>query len=248
MMLARNQGRQWEPLEEAEVIRQLVYDHKQTRQEVARALGKDPSWVSRRLALLTDLPEPVLQAVKQGTIGPWAANRVLAPLARANSEHALDLLKTLTEAPLSSRDLDCFFRCYQSSPKKVRDRMIADPHLFLKAHRFKQEEQKVKKLEGGPEALLLADLEAMAKKIGQLQKQTDALAAAGVLTDHADLLEAFDHVDTQWNQLKNNIDRSCHASRTDSNRDPGNAQKEHVHTGDPRETECLPESGAACAA
>ncbi|MCP4407334.1 MAG: ParB/RepB/Spo0J family partition protein [Gammaproteobacteria bacterium] len=239
MMLGRNQGRQWEPLEEAEIIRQLICEHQKSRQEVARALGKDPSWVSRRLALVTDLPEPVLEAVKQGQIGSWVANRVLAPLARANSEHALSLLAALTDEPLSSRDLDFFLHCYQSSPKKVRDRMIGDPHLFVKASRYRQKEQKAKKLVEGPEELLLADLQALVKKIRGLRERTDALATAGALADREDLLEAFDHVDTQWRQLKNSVDRSCHDPGTDSNRDCGNVCPGNVQAGDQSETECL---------
>ena len=43
--------------------------------------------VSRRLDLVCGLPDPLLQAVREGTFSPWAATRILAPLARANSDH-----------------------------------------------------------------------------------------------------------------------------------------------------------------
>jgi len=248
MVLARNQGRQWEPLEEAEVIRQVICDHQMTRQEVARALGKAPSWVSRRLAMLTDLPEAVLEAVRQGHIGSWAASRVLAPLARANIDHALSLLKALTDEPLSSRDLDLFLNGYQKSSKQVRDRMIGKPHLFLKASRFKQREQKANVLLGGPEELLLADLKALVEKIQGLQEQTDALGATGALIHRQDLLAAFDHVDSQWHQLKNSVDRSRHDSRTDPNRDGRNVCQGDVHTGNQSQAECLAQDGTTCVA
>jgi len=232
MLLARNQSRQWEPLEEAELIRQLIDDHGMSGVEVARAVGKDPSWVSRRLTLLMDLPIPVLEAVKKGQIGQWAAIRVLAPLARANQDHALSLIKALDEASLSSRDLKFFFNYYKRSSKKVRERMIADPHLFMKASGFKEKEAKAKKVAAGPEGLLCAELEVLEKTLRDLRMKTDALAAAGALTGQKDLLEVFDRVDSQWNQLKTSVDRSRNDSRTNENRDCGDARSGNVYTGD----------------
>jgi len=59
LVLARNQSRHLEPLEEAHLIERLIEDHGKTGVEVAQALGRDPSWVSRRLEMLRTLPEPV---------------------------------------------------------------------------------------------------------------------------------------------------------------------------------------------
>ena len=38
-----------------------------------------------------------------GRLSSWAVNRVVAPLARANSEHAERLMKALSDAPLNTR-------------------------------------------------------------------------------------------------------------------------------------------------
>ncbi|WP_456243453.1 hypothetical protein [Thiorhodovibrio winogradskyi] len=54
-----------------------------SQHELAHAVGKDPSWVNRRLALLTQLGEPLQEAVRSGVLSSWAASRILAPLARA---------------------------------------------------------------------------------------------------------------------------------------------------------------------
>ena len=75
--------------------------------------GRDVSWVSRRLDLLSGLPDAALAAVRGGKLSNWAANRVVMPLARANTEHADRLLTTLADAPLSTRELHCWFEHYQ---------------------------------------------------------------------------------------------------------------------------------------
>jgi ParB family transcriptional regulator, chromosome partitioning protein len=46
------------------------------------------SWGSRRLQLLSGLTDIALAAVCDGRLSSWAASRVVAPLARANSDHA----------------------------------------------------------------------------------------------------------------------------------------------------------------
>jgi len=51
--------------------------------------------VSRRLALLAQLSEPLQEAVRQGVLSSWAASRVLVPLARANAAEADILLGVL---------------------------------------------------------------------------------------------------------------------------------------------------------
>jgi ParB family transcriptional regulator, chromosome partitioning protein len=65
--------------------------------------------VSRRLALLSVLPDAALAAVRQGQLSNWAASRVVSPLARANTRHADRLLAGLRDAPLSTRELRCSF-------------------------------------------------------------------------------------------------------------------------------------------
>ena len=56
-----------------------------SQHEVARRCGRDVSWVSRRLQLLSGLPDAALAAVRGGKLSSWAANRVVVPLARANA-------------------------------------------------------------------------------------------------------------------------------------------------------------------
>ena len=101
--LARGAERAWEAIEEAALIAELARRH--SLQAIARELGRDASWVSRRLSLIKALPEDLLAAVRTGRLSLWAASRILAPLARANAEHARTLLAHLEQHPLSTREL-----------------------------------------------------------------------------------------------------------------------------------------------
>jgi ParB-like chromosome segregation protein Spo0J len=56
-VLARHQGRTFEPIEQAWLLSAALSEGMSQR-TLAAALGKDPSWVSRRLALLSQLSDP----------------------------------------------------------------------------------------------------------------------------------------------------------------------------------------------
>src|SRR4029077_20283412 len=103
-VLARSQSRPWAAIEEALLVRELVQGLGLSQHEVARRSGHDVSWVSRRLQLLAG-PDAILVAGIKGRLSSWAASRVVAPLARANSEHAERLVKALSNAPLATREL-----------------------------------------------------------------------------------------------------------------------------------------------
>ena len=110
---ARHGQRPLAAIEEGLLLQELVQGQDMAQREVARQTGRDVSWVSRRLDLVCGLPEPLLQAVREGTLSPWAATRILAPLARANSDHAGALLDAMKTTPLSTRELVLWFEHYQ---------------------------------------------------------------------------------------------------------------------------------------
>ena len=138
-VLARTQDRRFAIIEEALLLRELVQGQGLSQHDLARRCGRDVSWVSRRLALLSALPDAALAAVRAGKLSSWAANRIVAPLARANTEHADRLLAVLAVAPLSTRELQCWFEHYERAARPVRERMVNDPRLFLDARRATDE-------------------------------------------------------------------------------------------------------------
>src|SRR5271165_1874157 len=123
-VLARAQDRPFAIIEQALLLRELVQGQGLSQHEVAQRCGRDVSWVSRRLHLLSGLPDAALAAVRAGRLSSWAANRVVVLLALANAEHAERLLAALAGTPLTTRELRCWFERYQQAPRTARERMV----------------------------------------------------------------------------------------------------------------------------
>jgi len=115
MMLLNNQTRGWEALEEALLLRELSDKYALSQNTIAQRIGRDKSWVSRRLSLLEGLSETILKALLSGTCSHWVAVRILAPLARANTQHAAQLLEHLAKNHYSTRELNRFYEHYTRS-------------------------------------------------------------------------------------------------------------------------------------
>jgi ParB-like chromosome segregation protein Spo0J len=192
-VLIREQERRWEALEEASLIRELHDRHQLSQDNIARFLGKDKSWVCRRLSLLSALPEQVLDSVRKGHLSPWAAGRVLAPLARANSEHAAALTRILSQEHLSTRELEEWFRHYQKANRTQRERMVLDPVLFLNALRSREEESRTHCLKEGPEGKWLKDMKVVAHILMRLARALPSVIYPGQGNlDRRLLLTAFE--------------------------------------------------------
>jgi ParB family chromosome partitioning protein len=174
-VLARAQDRSFASIEEALLLRELVQGQGLSQHELARRCGRDVSWVSRRLQLLSGLPDAALAAVRNGKLSAWAANRVVVPLARANAAHADSMLAALAAAPLSTRELQCWFAHYQQAAQTVRDRMVGDPRLFLDALRANDERRAGKRLRDGPEGECIVDLRCLEAVIARLTDRAAAL-------------------------------------------------------------------------
>jgi len=173
--LARGPERAWEAIEEAALIEELARRH--SLQAIARQLGRDVSWVSRRLSLLKALPEDLLEQVRQGRVSVWAATRILAPLARANSAHARALLAQLAHHPLSTRELKRLYAHYQQATQRQRERLVEDPGLFLRALESREEAGADQRLAAGPEGAWCKDLAVVSQILKRLHRQVPTLFA-----------------------------------------------------------------------
>ena len=132
-LLIHRGERQWEAIEEAGLIQELHRRFSYSLSEIGKRIGRDKSYVKRRMDLLESLPEEILAQVIAGTISTWAANRVLIPLARANSSDATRLACHLAREPMSTRELQLFYVHYQKANRQVRERMLNHPALFIKS-------------------------------------------------------------------------------------------------------------------
>jgi ParB family transcriptional regulator, chromosome partitioning protein len=82
-LLARTQNRPFASIEEALLMRELMQGLGLSQHDLARRCGRDVSWVSRRLQLLSGLSDAALTAVRDGKLSSWSASRIVVPLARA---------------------------------------------------------------------------------------------------------------------------------------------------------------------
>ena len=175
-VLARTRSRAFAPIEEALLLRELIAGGLLSQHEIARRCGRDVSWVSRRLQLVTVLSDAVLTAVRQGKVSTWAAVRIPGPLARANSAHAEQLLESLRTTPLTTRQLATWFAHYQSASRTVRERMVEAPQLLLAALTAKADEKSAERLHEGPEGEVLADIRILNAVSARLTRRLFTLA------------------------------------------------------------------------
>lgn len=214
-VLAATHARPWAALEEALLLRELVTNHGLSQHEVARRCGRDASWVSRRLELVCGLPDALLGAVRDGALSSWAATRILAPLARANSEHAMGLLQALGSAPLSTRQLQRWFEHYQSSPRTLRDRMVAHPGMFIEALQVREQRRADTRLRGGPEGACEAEARQIAAIAARLRARLRTLAAQPLSES---LVSALAALAAPLTGLQHDLGRYCHDPEPDPRR------------------------------
>jgi len=204
-VLARAHARPWAALEEALLLRELVHGQGLSERDVARRSGRDVSWVSRRLQLVCALPDVLLTAVRQGDLSTWAATRVLAPLARANAEHATQLLSALAVTSLSTRELQCWFQHYQRTPSAARANMVLHPRLFIEALQVRDEQRADTRLRAGPEGQCAADVRQLLALIKRLRQCLPTLSPHALAEP---LLSALTRLRTALDALQSDLARS----------------------------------------
>jgi len=101
-------------------------------EELGRRLDKTPSWVSRRLALVRELPDPIQGLVRTGRLAPHAAMKYLVPLARANRAACLTLADAIARAQLSTRQVGALYALWQDGTEDLRALLVTDPRLALR--------------------------------------------------------------------------------------------------------------------
>lgn len=179
LLLTDYQSRRCEALEEGLILQELHVEHKLSYAQLSKETGRDKSWVSRRIMLVTQLPDNVLAAVICGQVPVWSAIRVLAPLARANSGHGELLLQYLENNFVSTRELRAFYKYYLESLIGIRDRLISNLGLYFKTKKYMDEEKSCRRLRTDPAGLWQDEFSAIIKILGKLSENTDHAIYAG---------------------------------------------------------------------
>lgn len=154
-------------LEQGWLLRELHERFALSCGELARRFDKSESWVSRRLALVSELPEAVQELVRSGGLPAHAAMKHLVPLARAKTHDWQALALAVAAHGLSSRQVGVLATTWAAATPEGRALILADPHLVLLA-----EEQSRRPKEKSPIERLLNDVAAM----GAIARRARALA------------------------------------------------------------------------
>ena len=234
IVLVRVQGRTWEAIEEGALISGFAL----SQREVARQTGRDVSWVNRRLSLVQGLPEALFSAICRGEFSTWAATRVLAPLARANPDHAQTLLEALQREPLSSRELHAWYQHYRKAHRLKRERMLSEPRLFCQALQAQAQQQQDKVLRAGPEGAWLGELRELTQRLRRLHQQLPRVFAGAAQTQP--LPQAWVEMKTVFQDLDQTLARYTHHDGPgDSRSDSGPAPQGYPGTQDRPAAEAL---------
>ncbi len=122
-------------LEQGWLLAELERNHGYDLHDLARQFDRSVSWVSRRLALVELLPEAVQQKVRAGELGSHIAMKYLVPMARANSDDCRRMAEVFATHQFKTRQAGELYAAWRDGSPAMRQRILAEPKLFLKARR-----------------------------------------------------------------------------------------------------------------
>jgi ParB/RepB/Spo0J family partition protein len=120
-------------LEQGWLLTELHRSFNLSLHELAMRFDRSTSWVSRRLALVRELPESVQHKVLDGNVGAAAAMKYLVPMARAKRRDCERMAEAIARNQFSTREVKMLYEAWRKGPVSVRDRVLTEPNLFLRA-------------------------------------------------------------------------------------------------------------------
>ena len=122
-------------LEQGWLLSELEQRFHYSLEELARRFDRSVSWVSRRLALVEQLPETIQQQVREGTLAAQLAMKYLVPMARVSIEDAERMAAAFVKHHCTTRQAGQLYAAWRDGSRVVRERLLAEPELFLKTQR-----------------------------------------------------------------------------------------------------------------
>jgi len=122
-------------LEEGWLLAELEQRFSYGLEELARQFDRSVSWVSRRLALVELLPDSVQQQVRAGEIPAQVAMKYLVPVARGSLDDCQQMAAAFARHKFTSRQAGQLYAAWREAPPQIRQRLLEQPQLFLKAQR-----------------------------------------------------------------------------------------------------------------
>jgi ParB/RepB/Spo0J family partition protein len=151
-------------LEDGWLLRELIEGFGLRQAQLVQKLQRSASWVSRRLALVRDLPPAVQDAVRDGHLGAHAAEKFFVPLARANKCHAETLANNLAALRPTDRQVERLYTAWRAADAETRRRIVEHPALFLRVDEAPEPPPE------GPAAAVVKALEGVTGASGRARK------------------------------------------------------------------------------
>jgi hypothetical protein len=188
-------------LEQGWLLLELEQRFKYGLEELARRFDRSESWVSRRLALVELLPEAVQQQVRGGKLLAHVAMKFLVPVARISVGQCERMATIFMQQHCDTREAGAFYAAWRKASPVIRERILSQPELFLKAQRRNEPA-----VSTGTAAELLRDLEMMASIAHRAHRRV--LDAVAVLDCHE--CQAAQHqMERIQNQLRRLEEKLC---------------------------------------
>jgi ParB-like chromosome segregation protein Spo0J len=173
------------PFEQGWLLRELRNRFGMSLEELARRFDRTAAWASRRIALVSSLPEVLQDKVRAGQIAPDTAMKVLVPLSRDNKRDGLRLGEAIARAHLSTRQAQALHAGWVRGDGQIRERILSDPLLYLRAREAGQTQDPAEKSDL---SLLFDDLGAVGAAVRRASRRIQDGAMKGLLPQ--EVLEA----------------------------------------------------------
>ena len=214
-------------LEQGWLLAELERRFSYSLDDLARRFDRSVSWVSRRLALVEQLPETVQQRVRSGAISAHVAMKYLAPVARANLNDCQRMADAFSKYHFSSRQASELYTAWRDASAGVRERILDSPELFLRAH------QQVSPQPESPAEELLRDLTMV---LAITNRASRRLARASPLMGPNEFESAQRKIESAVRDLTHLAERiekeHDHVEPKSTDRDSGTARSRNLQTGD----------------
>ena len=157
LMHSLQRPRERSSLEDAYLIRALHEEHGLSQTIIANRLGRTQSWVSRRLALVKELPEWLQEHIRKGEVQCYVATKYLVPMARANREHAQMLAAHLAGMDVTTRDVADIYYAWKNGTEEERLMVASRPDLILAARNASKHGEEAGDIEAVLQDLAMAE-------------------------------------------------------------------------------------------
>ena len=208
-------------------------------EELARRFDRSVSWVSRRLKLVELLPDAIQQQVREGRIAAHLAMKFLVPMARIRLQDCEPMAAAFAKHRCDTRQAGQLYAAWRDGSAVIRQRILAEPELFLKAQR-----QLEPQAPAAPAAALLRDLEMVLAIVNRARRR---VAGAGMDRRQCeDARRKIERARHQLNHLSEQIQREQeqHVEPSTTSHDSGTEHAGSNQTRDRADPEHLAPDGA----